>query len=84
MSTFIVPFSQHVEEEGLHIKVQCLVLQEELGHEAQVLAVHLVLLPVNLKEGQTFMSVDLIAWRVTPRADFLRRREENEEDEYTK
>ena len=69
--SFAVPLGQHVEEERLHVKVQSLVLQEELCHEAQVLAVHLVLLPIYLEERQPLVSVDLVARGMTPGADFL-------------
>jgi hypothetical protein len=38
-----VPFTQHVEQEGVNVIVQGLVVQEQLGQQAQVLAVHLCL-----------------------------------------
>lgn len=71
MCPFLVPLNEHVEEKWLHIKVECLVLQEQLGHEAEVLAVHLVLFPVNFEEGQAPMSVNLVARGMAPAADFL-------------
>jgi hypothetical protein len=43
-----VNLAQHVEQEGVHIVVQCLVVQKQLGQQAQVLAVHPVLLAINL------------------------------------
>lgn len=36
-----VHLGQDVEDEGLHVKVQCLVVQEKLGQQAQVLTVNL-------------------------------------------
>ena len=75
MGPLAVPLSQHVEEERLHIKVEGLVLQEELGHEAEVLAVHLVLLPIHLEEGEPLVAVDLVTRWVAPAADVLEDRE---------
>ena len=49
MAALLVHLSQDVEEEWLHIKVECLVVQEELGHEAEVLAVDLVVTAIHLK-----------------------------------
>ncbi len=38
----VLPALAHdVEEEGVHVVVQRLVVQEELGEQAQILAVHL-------------------------------------------
>ena len=34
-----VNFAENVKEEWLHVKVECLVIQEQLGEEAEVLAV---------------------------------------------
>jgi hypothetical protein len=61
-----VPQGKHIEEEWLHIKVKCLVLEEELSHEAEVLAVHLVLLSVHLKERDTLVAIDLVPGWVAP------------------
>jgi hypothetical protein len=44
-----VHLAQHVEEEGLDVKVQRLVVQEQLGEQTQVLAVDLIL---NKEEGE--------------------------------
>lgn len=35
----LVRLAQHVEEEGVHVVVECLMVQEELGKEAEVLAI---------------------------------------------
>ena len=48
----LVHDAQHVEEEEVHVVVQCLVVEEELGEVAQVLAVDLLLLAVDLEVGQ--------------------------------
>ena len=46
-----------VEEEGLNCKVECLVLQKELCHEAQALAIDLVLLTIHLKHRRLAVTV---------------------------
>ncbi len=71
VSSLVVPLGQHIEEERFHVKVQGLVFQEEFGHEAEMLAVDLVLLSVYLKEGQTLMPIDLIPRGMTPTTDPL-------------
>jgi hypothetical protein len=48
VATPIVALSHDVEEEGFDVIVEGLVVQEELGHQAEVLAVDLVLLAVHL------------------------------------
>jgi carbon starvation protein CstA len=45
--------AQHVEQEEVHIIVQRLVVQEQLGQVAQVLAVLLLLAAINLTAGDT-------------------------------
>ena len=42
MAALLVNLSQYVEEKWLHIKVESLVVQEEFGHETEVLAVDLM------------------------------------------
>ena len=41
MAAVAVHLAQHVEHEGLHVKVQRLVVQEQFGQQTQVLAVDL-------------------------------------------
>ena len=48
----LVHLAEDVENEGLHIKVERLVVQEELGEQAEVLAVQFVVQPVHLVDGQ--------------------------------
>jgi hypothetical protein len=45
-----------------HVVVEGLVVEEELGEVAQVLAVVLLLRAVHLEHGQPVVAVDLIAW----------------------
>ena len=49
MTALLVHLRQDVEEEGLHVEVERLVVQEELGHEAEILAEDLVVTAVDLK-----------------------------------
>ena len=59
-------FSSHdVEEERVCVVVERLVVEEELGEEAEVLRVRLVLAAVDLEEGNLW-RIQLIkqVWRV--------------------
>ena len=51
MAAFLVVPGEHVEEEGLHVVIEGLVVQEELGQQAEVLAVHLAHGAINLGSG---------------------------------
>ena len=46
----LISLTKYVEEKGVHIIVQRLVVQEQLGKEAQILAVDLVLAAIHLKD----------------------------------
>lgn len=48
VATFAVVLGQDVEKEGLHIIVEGLVVQEELGQQTQVLTVDCAHIPINL------------------------------------
>lgn len=50
MATFVVILGQDVEKEGLHVIVECLVVQEQLGQQTQVLTVDCAHVPINLLE----------------------------------
>ena len=41
VTSWVVVFCHDVEEEGFHIKVQCLVVQKQFGQQTEVLTVHL-------------------------------------------
>ena len=60
----VVHLAHHVEEEWVRVVVERLVVQEQLGQQAQVLGVVLVLASVNFKEGNGILSVDLIPWGI--------------------
>mmetsp|Transcript_26858 Transcript_26858/g.46853 ORF Transcript_26858/g.46853 Transcript_26858/m.46853 type:complete len:210 (-) Transcript_26858:65-694(-) len=62
----VVHLAQHVEQERVHVVVERLVVQEELGEQAQVLAVELVGLAVHLPQGEVLVAVDLAPRRVPP------------------
>ena len=49
VSPSLVALAQHIKQEGVDIVVQSLVVEEQLGQVAQVLAVDLLLPPVDLE-----------------------------------
>lgn len=49
MAAILVHLCQDVEQKRLNVEVECLVVQEELGHQAEVLAVDLVVTAIHLK-----------------------------------
>ena len=51
VATFAVILGQDVEKEGLHIIVEGLVVQEQLGQQTQVLTVDCAHISINLLEG---------------------------------
>ena len=57
MAAVGVGSGHHVEEEGLHVVVERLVVEERLGDQTKVLTVLLVLLTTHLKR-QLCVSVD--------------------------
>lgn len=48
VATFAVILGEDVEKEGLHIIVEGLVVQEQLGQQTQVLTVDCAHIPINL------------------------------------
>jgi len=60
----LIAFTQHVEQEQVHIIEQSLVIQEQLCQVAQVLAEQLLLLAVYLEHGHIGVAIDLISWWV--------------------
>ena len=59
---------QNVEQKRLHVVVERLVIEEELGEEAEVLTVDLVVLSVDLEETEPLLAVDLASGRMPPHA----------------
>lgn len=64
MASPAVAFRHDVEEERFDIVIQGLVIEEQLRKEAEILAVDLVLLAINLKHRYVAAAVDLIARRM--------------------
>lgn len=60
----LVALAQHVEQEQVHVIVERLVVEEELGQVAEVLAELLLLAPVHLKHGQGTVAVNLVPGRM--------------------
>lgn len=50
MAALAVVLCENVEEEGLHIVVQRLVVQEQLGQQTQVLTVDCAHVPIHLRK----------------------------------
>ena len=68
-----VHLCQHVEPKWLHVKVEGLVVQEELCKKTEVLAVDLMVFTVNFKHRQCFFPVDLSAGWSAPSAFYTQR-----------
>ena len=50
-----VHFTKNVENERLHVKVESLVIEEQFGKKAEVLAVQLVVLAIHLNEASSWL-----------------------------
>ena len=64
MATPRVALGHNVEEERLNVVIQGLVVQEQLGQQAQVLAVDFLLLAVDLEDRERVVAIDFVAGRV--------------------
>ena len=63
-----IVLAKHVEVERVDVVVERLVVQEEFRYQAQVLAVGLLVLRINLEEGNLVVAVDLVSRRVPHQA----------------
>ena len=63
VTALAVILGEDIEQEGLHVVVERLVIEEQLGDVAQVFRVNLLLLRVKLKHADLVISVYLITWR---------------------
>lgn len=64
MRPFLIHLTQDVEEEGIYVIVQRLVIQKELGEETKVLTVDFLIFAVNLVHRKVIFTIDLSAgWR---------------------
>ena len=61
----VVALAHHVEQERVGVVIQGLVVEEQLGQEAQILSVGLVLAAVDLKERNVALPVDFVARRMS-------------------
>lgn len=59
-----VPLGHHIEEEGIDIVVQRLMVKEKLGEQAQVLAEIASALPVDFEDTDVAAPVDFVARRM--------------------
>ena len=65
----VLYLSEDIEEEGLHVIVERLVVQEHLGDETEVLAVRLFLTAIQLPHADAVgAAVDLVTGRVAQAA----------------
>ena len=61
----VVALAHDVEQERVGVVIQGLVVEEQLGQEAQILSVGLVLAAVDLKERNVALPVDFVARRMS-------------------
>ena len=54
-------FAQNVKQKQVDIVIEGLVVQKHLGQVAQILTVYFFLAPIDLKEGEPVVSINLIA-----------------------
>lgn len=66
VSASFVDFTEDVKEEGLDVKIERLVVQEEFGQETEILSINLVLFPICFINGQCPLPVYLFAWWLPP------------------
>ena len=62
MGTLLVHFAEDVEEKGVHVKIEGLVVQKKLGQQTQVLAVDFVLGAVHLEHRNGAFAVNFVSW----------------------
>ena len=55
-AVFFLPvhLTEYVEDERLHIEIEGLVVEEQFGEKAEVLAIQLVVLPIHLKKSSYY------------------------------
>lgn len=59
-----IKLGHDIEQEGISVIVEGLVIQKQLGQEAEILGIHLVLPAVDLEEGNGVLPVDFVAGRM--------------------
>ena len=64
MATLVVALAHHIEQEGVCVVVQGLMVQEQLGQQTEVLGIHFVFTAINFEERNRIFPVDFIARRM--------------------
>lgn len=57
MAAFTVILCEYIKEEGLHIVVQRLMVQEEFGQQAQILTVYCADISIHLEKRKVFQTL---------------------------
>lgn len=68
MTSFAVVNGQNIEEERLHVVVKRLVIEKELGQQAEVLTIDLIDVAIHFKDRQVVFAVNFSGRWVTPKA----------------
>lgn len=64
MGTLLVNLTKDVEHERINIKIESFVIKKQFCHETQVLAVELVLVPINFEDWKCSFPVNLFTRRL--------------------
>lgn len=65
MKTAVVELSHHVEQEGVCVVVESLVVEEELGQQTEILSIAFVFSTIDLEKRNRLLPVNLISRRVS-------------------
>lgn len=65
METAIVKLSHDVEQKGVRVVIEGLVVEEELRQQTEVLCIAFVLSAVDFEEGNRVFAVDFVAGRIS-------------------
>lgn len=57
MAAFTVILCEYIEEEGLHVIVKRLMVQEEFGQQAQILTVYCADISIHLEWREVFQTL---------------------------
>lgn len=58
----VINLSHHVEKERFDIVEERFVVQKHFGKQAEVLTIDLVLAPIDLKDRDVIVTIDLVSW----------------------
>ena len=67
MTSFLVFFAKNIEIERIGVVVQCLVLDEKLRHQAQILTIKDFFLTVHLVHEKIAIAIDFVSWGMSAR-----------------